>query len=125
LNAVKGEFEHLAKSADQEGLSQARNAFEQDVATRKDGDQGAINNVFVADNDLANLSAKIFPGLAEGLDLRFSAHNEIESRTLPKWNTDFRPATDSGLTSVHEFQLFDTANPPMLNSQGQILSGEI
>jgi len=54
LDALVVEAEHRAHGVDEERLREARHADQQRVAARQDGDQGLVDDLFLAVDDLAN-----------------------------------------------------------------------
>jgi len=74
LHAAEGETQGLTQSADQQGLAQPRHPFQEDMSAGKDGRQGAINDGFMADDDLADLGLELLVVLAECFNGLFDAH---------------------------------------------------
>ena len=74
LDAVEGEVQHLAERAHQQGFSQAGHAFQQHMPAGKQSGQGAFDNRFVPDNDLANFTAQRGVRPAKGLNLLLGLH---------------------------------------------------
>ena len=67
LDAVELQVEHLAQRAHQQGLAQAGDAFEQRVPADEQAGQHAVDDVGVADDDLADLGLHSLVGLAEAV----------------------------------------------------------
>ena len=96
LDAIEGEVEHFAQCAHEQGLAEAGHTFEQHVPAGKDGDEGALDNFVVADDDFADLRPQRGVGPAKRLDLFFRAHSVdagggwrvagcLETRACHKW----------------------------------------
>lgn len=62
LDAFEVEVEGLGDGVDEEGLRQAGHAFEEEVAGGEEGDESALNDNVLADDDLAN-------AVADGLEV--------------------------------------------------------
>ena len=63
------QMQRIAQGLDQLRLAQSRNAFEQDVAARKDGHQDIVDNVAVPDDNLGDLSADALEFALKGLQV--------------------------------------------------------
>ena len=74
LNATERQVEDFTESANQQGLAEARDPFQQYVSASKQGDKGSFDDAFVANHHFANLGAQRSVRIAEGLDLGFSTH---------------------------------------------------
>jgi hypothetical protein len=59
LNARILEMQHAAEGSQQRGLAKARDAFQQNVAASQETNQDTVDNVLLADNDLANFLAHL------------------------------------------------------------------
>ena len=57
LDARILQVQHARQRAQQRGLAQAGNAFEQDVSARQQADEYAIDDFLLADDDLANFGS--------------------------------------------------------------------
>jgi len=68
LHAVELQVQHRAEGADQHGLAQAGHAFEQRMAADEQAGQHTVNDLGVADDDLADLAHDPVVSLAELLD---------------------------------------------------------
>ena len=74
LDAVERQFQHLAQRPHEQRLAQTRHALQQHMPAREDGDERAIHDVRVPDDDLADLVAQRGETLAEGGDLLLGVH---------------------------------------------------
>ena len=77
LDAVELQVEHLAERAHQQRLAQAGHAFEQGVAADEQAGQDAVDDVGVADDDLADLAVDPAVGLAELAGRTLLASNSL------------------------------------------------
>ena len=77
LNAVEAHVESFAESADEECFAEAGDAFEEDVTSAENGDEGAFDDGVVPDDHLADFIAQRRVGVAELLDLGFDCHGEL------------------------------------------------
>ena len=57
LDARILQFQHARQRAQESGLAQSGNAFEQDVTSREQADEHAIHDVLLANDDLADLAS--------------------------------------------------------------------
>jgi hypothetical protein len=69
LDAREAQFKTLRERADQQCLSQSGRAFQQAVAAGEDAGQHAVDDVAVADHDLAHFVAEFLKRVAEFLSL--------------------------------------------------------
>ena len=74
LDAIEGQIQRPTQRPHQQGLTQSGDPFEQDMATGKDGHQGAIDDGFMPHDDLADLSLEFLVGITELLNVGFYAH---------------------------------------------------
>ena len=74
LDPAEGEIKHFTQRADEQRLAQTWNAFEQDVSASENGCKRTFNNGVSADHYFSDFGAQGVPGVAEILDLGFSAH---------------------------------------------------
>jgi len=74
LDAAKREFEDFAQGADEERLAETGHAFEQNMTSRKQGNQRIFDDLFLADDDFGNLGAKVGVGVAESFNGLLSFH---------------------------------------------------
>jgi hypothetical protein len=73
LDATEGQIHRLGKGGDKEGLSQARDAMHEAVATGEDSDEKLFDDAMLADDDFAELGLEMVARFAEktgGLDIR-------------------------------------------------------
>ena len=66
LDAAEGTIDRFGKRAHQDGLAQARHAFQKGVAARQQGDQQVVHQLALPDDDLLQLGQDGFGG---GLEL--------------------------------------------------------
>ena len=78
----------VGEGPDQEGLAQPRHAFEEDVAARDEGRQGAFDDVLVADDHLGDLGSEgvearpeLIELLLQFLDVRHGNHRSRHQPT--------------------------------------------
>ena len=93
------EVQHLAQRAHQQRLAQAGHAFEQGVAADEQARQDAVDDVGMADDDLADLAMHPAVGLAElvgaFLHLRCGVSHGVSSPRLRTDGGDNNPASCS------------------------------
>ena len=70
LDARILEMQHAAEGAQQRGLAEAGHAFEQNVAAGEQADQDAIDDVLLADDDLADFLAHLIEMTGGELECR-------------------------------------------------------
>ena len=65
---LKERFRDVGQGVDQQGLGQAGDADEEAVAAGEDGDQELLDDLSLADDDLAHLGLEALEGVAEAFD---------------------------------------------------------
>ena len=65
LDAAKREIECAGEGLDERSFGQARYAYQQAVAASEQGDEQFLNDLLLADDDLADLAVDAVPDLAE------------------------------------------------------------
>ena len=99
LDAREREVEATGQGADQEGLPQARDPFEQDVPAREERDEHLVHDLVVTDDDLVDLALQLpvavertpRPVLRPCPSLR-----SMESVRAPDTFTHYRPVAPLG-----------------------------
>ena len=81
LDAVEAHVQHLAQGADQQRFAETRHALQQHMAAAENGGQSALDNVVVADDDLADFGAQALrrPGETIQFALRCSCGAAIRT----------------------------------------------
>src|SRR5690606_30679025 len=69
LDAAEGERERLRQCAHEERFAQARHALKEHVAAGEEADERSLNDILMADDDVADLIHEALEGVAEGLAL--------------------------------------------------------
>ena len=94
LDAPRAEAEHRAHGLDQLGLGEAGHADEQAVAAGEQGDQREVDDLLLAEDDLADLGARRADGAERGLGRLDDAGIEIDRRVGRLRLTDLRHHVD-------------------------------
>ena len=72
LNAAEGQVQRLGQRADHQRLGQARDAFQHHVAAAEEANQNFVDDMFLADDDLAELFQNPFPGFVQSRGVGFA-----------------------------------------------------
>jgi hypothetical protein len=69
LDSLEAEVQSAGERADEERFAQAGNAFEEDVSAGDHGDDGVVDDVFLADDDFANLALELLKTFSKLVEL--------------------------------------------------------